>query len=131
MADKIVSWGGFDSKSTSGMGITGSLGILNTNTSSSVLLDINGSANNSLTFISNPILPGGQQNGLKVNVSTAGYDNNGSNIAYNFQVGGTSYFTIANYGLATFAQSISTKSMFFSCIKSSIQIVGVWLIVLS
>ena len=119
MADKIVSWGGIESKSTDGMGITGSLGILNTNTSSSVLLNITGSTNNSLTFISNPILSGGQQNGLKVNVSTAGYDNNGSHLAYNFQVGGTSYFTIANYGLATFAQSISTKVMLIQSNPSS------------
>ena len=111
MADQIVSWGGIESKGTAGMGITGSLGILNTNTSSSVLLDITGSTNNSFTFRSNPILSAGQQNGLRVNVSTAGYDPNGANIAYNFQVGGTSYFTIANYGLAKFNQSIETKSM--------------------
>ena len=92
------------------LSVTGSLGILNTNTSSSVLLDITGSTNNLLTFRSNPLLDAGQ-NGLRVNVSSAGYDANSSRVAYNFQVGGTSYFTIANYGLATFAQSIETKTM--------------------
>ena len=32
MADKIVSWGGFDSKGTDGMGVTGSLGVIFTTT---------------------------------------------------------------------------------------------------
>jgi hypothetical protein len=118
MADKIVSWGGIESKSTDGMGITGSLRILNTNTSSSVLLDISGSTNNSFTFRSNPLLDAGQ-NGLRVNVSAAGYDANSSRVAYNFQVGGTSYFTIANYGLATFSQGIESKTMLLQYNPSS------------
>jgi hypothetical protein len=125
MADKIVSWGGFDSKGTDGMGVTGSLGILNTNTSSSVLLDIVGSTNNSFTFRSNPVLNGGQ-NGLRVNVSSTGYDPNSSHVAYNFQVGGTSYFTIANYGLATFAQSIETKTMLLQYNPSNVTTLRVY-----
>jgi hypothetical protein len=100
------------------LNVTGSIGILNTNPSSSVLLDITGSTNNLLTFRSNPLLDAGQ-NGLRVNVSTAGYDANSSRVAYNFQVGGTSYFTIANYGLATFSQGIESKTMLLQYNPSS------------
>jgi hypothetical protein len=105
MADQIVSWGGFDSKGTNGMGITGSLSVDgSTFISSSNATQLQVGDNSLFVSGSGDIGVGTTTPSYKLDVSGSGNFTNNLTVTGSLTVSGSS--TLTNIGPAVFSGSL-------------------------